>query len=112
MGEHVPTACWPGSGRVIPCLVMLPAEEGVRNLHHDAGAVALITDGLAVGFAAGAEVFEDIGDPRRRCLVSRAVLEHRLDEADAVDIFVHTPEAQEGKAAFAEKRSPDFAKFR
>ncbi|WP_322767197.1 enoyl-CoA hydratase-related protein [Frankia sp. Cr1] len=31
---------------------------------------------------------------------------------DALDIFVHTREAQEGKAAFAEKRPPDFARFR
>jgi naphthoate synthase len=29
----------------------------------------------------------------------------------ALDLYTHTPEGSEGVAAFAEKRSPDFAKF-
>jgi naphthoate synthase len=31
---------------------------------------------------------------------------------DSLDLFVQTDEAREGNAAFSEKRSPDFAKFR
>ncbi len=31
---------------------------------------------------------------------------------DSLELFVQTPEAREGMAAFSEKRAPDFAKFR
>ena len=31
---------------------------------------------------------------------------------DSLELFVETPEAREGVAAFNEKRKPDFSKFR
>jgi 1,4-dihydroxy-2-naphthoyl-CoA synthase len=31
---------------------------------------------------------------------------------DGLDLFSHTPEAEEGAQAFAERRPPDFSPFR